>query len=134
MLYASFDIEADGPCPLKNSMLSFGVVIYDQDGNEIDSFERNLFARTDAVEDIDCLNSFWKQHPDQWDYVHTNQISPRQFVRDFVKFLNGRSVIWIAYPAAYDWQWLNNYYHLYRDASDPDLGYSAKCISTLFWV
>ena len=41
-LYLSFDIEADGPSPYLNNMLSFGISGITQDGKEVFSIQRNL--------------------------------------------------------------------------------------------
>lgn len=38
----SFDIEADGPVPTQNSMISFGCATYDETGAFISSFYCNI--------------------------------------------------------------------------------------------
>jgi hypothetical protein len=60
-------------------------------------------------------------------------------MRDLTRFYDdlkakGYSVKWVARPAAYDWQWLNTYYHEFRPAGHKKIGFKAHCISTLMWV
>jgi hypothetical protein len=38
MLYCHFDVEADGPDPLNNSMISIGITFTDCKGKELNSF------------------------------------------------------------------------------------------------
>ena len=47
-LYFSTDVESDGPIPGPNSMLSYGVVAFTEDGNELES---SLNHRYRVVED-----------------------------------------------------------------------------------
>ena len=45
--YVSIDIEADGPAPEWNSMLSLGAVAFISEGALVDTFSANLEARED---------------------------------------------------------------------------------------
>ena len=48
-IFVSTDVEADGPIPGPHSMLSFASVAFDEDGNELASFSRNLALLDGAV-------------------------------------------------------------------------------------
>ena len=50
-VYVSTDIEADGPIPGPHSMLSFGSVAFDDAGNELSTFARNLETLPGAAGD-----------------------------------------------------------------------------------
>lgn len=135
-VYFSFDIEADGPSPAKNSMLSFGLVVFDQAGKEIGSLKKNLQPRPGAVQDKRCMEEFWAKQPEAWKRTTENAVDPKEFaeaVADMWKAFEGHGKrVWIANPAAYDWQWLKYYYEAYKTEEMPDIGYSAKCIGTLW--
>lgn len=51
-LYYSVDVEADGPIPGKNSMLSFGCAVFTAKGNLIDTYSANL----DLLEGANPIN------------------------------------------------------------------------------
>jgi hypothetical protein len=136
-LYASFDIEADGSSPAQNSMLSFGLVLFDSTGKEIDKLQINLKPRVGAEQEKRCMDEFWAKNPEVWKFVQTDAQEPQEFgtrvAALLVKYKDHR-VTWVANPAAYDWQWVKFYYELYKPVGAPDIGYSAKCIGTLYWT
>lgn len=138
-VYLSFDIEADGPTPRINSMIQFGVVAVLADGREIQSWCVNIKPEEGAVQDPATMTGFWATNPQAWMATQTNQVSSHRFQATLVGFLDklssdGYHIVWCAYPAAFDWQWLKDVYQAYKEPNDPDIGYSAKCISTLLWA
>lgn len=50
-MFLSFDIEADGPCPGLNSMLSFGMAGFTPDARIVFEYEANLFPLPDTKPD-----------------------------------------------------------------------------------
>lgn len=138
MLYFSFDIEADGPSPAKNSMLGFALVVFDQDKTIKGTFERNIAPIDGHEQDPETIEWFTSPHNiAAYNYLATNQVTPGDFVRDLVSFINlfaDQPKKWIAAPAAYDWQWLNYYYHAFYPAETPfvKLAFKAECISSYF--
>ena len=54
--YVSIDIEADGPAPGLNSMLSLGAAAFTADGALVDTFSANLEALPDAREDARSMS------------------------------------------------------------------------------
>ena len=137
-LYLSFDIEADGPSPYLNNMLSFGISGITQDGKEVFSFQRNLSPLYNKKRDEKCMSEFWDKNPEAWKFVNSNMKDPvesmREFSLEFEKLKKKYKVKWVAYPSAYDWQWIKYYYELMRSLhpNSIDIGYSAICISTMF--
>ncbi len=135
-IYISFDIEADGPSPEINSMISFGLVAFDKT-KEIFSYQANIKPRADRCIDERCIEEFWNQNLEMWDFVNSDQISPEKFALDIENILiayKDYDITWTGYPAAYDWQWLNAYYNKYKSENAPNIGYSAKCTSTMLWA
>lgn len=131
----SIDIEADGRSPTRHSMLSIGAVVCDEAGNVLETWERNLLPIPGREAEVECMEEFWSKHPEAWDYATTNAVEPSKAMKDlidlFLRHGGKEAVEWVAKPAAYDWQWLNGYYAMFREPDWPDIGFSATCISTM---
>ena len=63
--YVSTDVEADGPIPGPNSMLSFASAAYLPDKTLHATFAANLVPLPGAHGDPKTL-SWWRDHPDAW--------------------------------------------------------------------
>jgi len=138
-VYFSFDIEADGPSPALNSMVSFGCVVFDESGVEVDKMQANMLPLPEQTVDKRCKEEFWDKNPEILKFVQTNPVDPSDFVKSLVQLYKkykdvGHKIVWVANPAAYDWQWLKAYYEWFKCVEDPDIGYSAKCIGTMLEV
>ena len=59
------DIEADGPTPLHNSMLSFASVAIEVDGTRHGSFEAQLLQRPDRPTNEQTME-WWQTQPEAW--------------------------------------------------------------------
>lgn len=137
ILFLCFDVEADGPCPGLNSMLSLGMAGFTTDATIVFEFESNLLPLPDAKSDPATMK--WWHNParaDAWKYVNQNQKEPLVVFRDLKHklknlFRNYR-IFPMAKPANYDWQWINYYFH--RFLGENPLGFSARCISTYAWA
>lgn len=136
LLFLSFDIEADGPAPGLNSMLSMGFVGINEAGQFVFQFEANLKPLPDANPDSKTLQ--WWAHPDQAaavDYIAQNQRDPKEafqlLVQHIDKLKAEYQVRCVAWPIAYDWQWINYYFHRFI-GSNP-LGHSATDIGSYAW-
>lgn len=104
-IYISTDIEADGPIPGVNSMLSLASVAFDSNGNEISSFEINL--ETIGVEDPDTMD-FWSKNIDAYKETRKDIVPPEiamEKYNDWLKSLNGTPVF-TAYPLAFDYMFV----------------------------
>ena len=60
--YLSVDIEADGPSPYKNSMLSFGVTLLTKDKKILSKWEWNLRPLEGHEADPKTMKEFWQKN------------------------------------------------------------------------
>lgn len=143
-LYLSFDIEADGPSPYMNNMLSLGICGLLVDGTEKYSYIQNIKPLPNHVSNTDTMTEFWAKNTELWNSVNENQIDcisamSKLATELFMLKHNGYNIIWVAMPSAYDWQWLNYYwqYALENGAIYPaniKLGFKASCISSSWQI
>jgi DNA polymerase III alpha subunit (gram-positive type) len=137
-LYLSYDIEADGPTPSVNSMLSIGIVAFDKNKNEIFTFERNMFPLGSGHVQNENTMKFWAEFPEQWEYITSNQVIPESAMSDLSdllgKYKKTHDFVWVASPACFDWMFLKCYYEKFGPANATEIGYSSRCLSTLMWA
>lgn len=112
-LYFSTDIEADGPIPGDNSMLSLGTVVFTETGEELGSFSANLLPLPRASSDQRTMTEFWSKNPDAW-LISTRDQKPaskviHQYI-DWVKSFEGRKAF-VAYPTGFDFTFVYWYCH-----------------------
>src|SRR5581483_10980864 len=89
LLFLSFDIEADGPTPGINSMLSFGMVGFNEECNMIFEYEANLNSLPGAEQSISTME--WWLKPEQaeaWKYVNNNKREPKDVFGELEKKIN----------------------------------------------
>ena len=60
ILFAHFDIEADGPSPALNNMISIGVVFTNQKGDEVGNFLGDIEPLDGHAEDSATIKEFKK--------------------------------------------------------------------------
>jgi hypothetical protein len=131
-IYVSIDIEADGPIPGQNSMLSLGAVAFKPDGTEIDSFEANLNLLSGATQDPDTMR--WWGEPRQknaWEYCRTDPQRPNDVMQRFVAWVEslGKTPVCVAYPAGYDFMWV--YWYMQRFVGRSPFSFSCVDIKTV---
>jgi len=140
-LYVSIDIEADGPIPGRNSMLSLGTAVFDLQNADprvpIDLYETNLIPLPEATPDKDTMA--WWQHPEQaqaWAYVNQNRRAPEIAMTQFKGWLEDLQITWkaklvfVGYPATYDFMF--TYWYLVRFTGFPaPFGFQGLDIKTL---
>lgn len=115
-LFAHFDVEADGPSPAFNSMLSIGVVVTDQSGVFVDEFLGDFEPMVGKQEDSQTMTEFWSKNTQELSRIRENAkpvMTVMKNLNDFVCGLKSKRITWVARPAAYDWQWLNYYQHYF---------------------
>ena len=104
------DIEADGPSPLANSMLSFASVACDITGKVLDEFEAVLTPRPDRQQSPDTM-AWWETQPEAWKAATENP-EPAEIVMpryaDWVESLPGFHVFASA-PLIFDGLWMDHY-------------------------
>lgn len=137
LLFLSIDVEADGPAPGLNNLLSIGLAGFNVEKNIVWTFEANLKDIPEGKQNEDTMN-WWKQPENQeaWDYVQTNREEPGDvFLRlssELEQIKKIYKIIVVGWPINYDWMWLNYYFHRYM--GENPLGFSARCIGTYAWA
>lgn len=128
-VYVSTDIEADGPIPGPNSMLSIGSVAFTPEGEELGSFHMNLNTLEGAQGDPDTMR-WWETQPLAWEACREKPLDPTKVMKSYVqwvKFLPGKPVF-VAYPAGFDFLFV--YWYLMRFAGESPFSFSAIDIKT----
>lgn len=128
-IYVSTDVEADGPCPGVNSMLSFASVAFLADKSIVGTFEVNLELLPNATQDIDTM-TWWKGFPDAWAYGRRDPQDPTVAMQKYaawLKELPGKPVF-VAYPMGFDFTFI--YWYLMRFAGESPFGFSGVDVKT----
>lgn len=128
-IYISTDIEADGPIPGPNSMLSFASAAYLADKTLVGTFSANLELLPGASGDPKTM-AWWETQPAAWAACRTDLRDPAEAMSAYVawlKTLPGKPVF-VAYPAAYDFMFV--YWYLIRFAGKSPFSHSALDIKS----
>lgn len=128
-IYVSTDIEADGPIPGPNSMLSFASAAFRADKALVGTFEANLVTLPDAEGDPKTM-AWWTTQPEAWAACRRDQRDPATAMPEYVawlKSLPGKPVF-VAYPAAYDFMFV--YWYMIKFAGESPFSHSALDIKT----
>ena len=118
--YFSLDIETDGPCPGKHSMMSFAFVAYTETGNEVGTFKRTLNALPNSVQDKDTME-WWATKPEAYKWATQNAIDPGIAIVEACQWIKQVGIdrpIQICFPSAFDntyWR----YYAMHYNETDP---------------
>lgn len=114
--YCSIDIEADGPIPGQNSMLSLGAVLFDSNVI-ISEYCANLELHPGAVECPKTRREFFDRNPGVYEATRENLVHPRVAMEGLANFITppfSRKVVhFVGYPAVYDFMfvtWYSVYY------------------------
>lgn len=129
-IYVSTDIEADGPIPGPNSMLSFGSAAFTADGRQVGTFSANLELLPGAAGDPRTME-WWATQPEAWAACRGDLRAPVDAMKDYVAWLKelpGKPVF-VAYPVAYDFMFV--YWYMIRFAGESPFSHSALDIKTL---
>jgi DNA polymerase III alpha subunit (gram-positive type) len=129
-IYVSTDVEADGPIPGPNSMLSFASAAYTADKALVATFSANLETLPDARPDPRTLE-WWKGQPEAWAACREAPEPPHEVMPRYAAWLEGLggSPVFVGYPAAYDFMFV--YWYLIRFAGKSPFSHSALDIKTL---
>ena len=128
-IYVSTDIEADGPIPGPNSMLSFASAAFREDKTLVSTFAANLTTLPGAQGDAKTME-WWRGQPEAWAACRTDPREPGAVMPEYVAWLRalpGRPVF-VAYPAAYDFLFV--YWYLIRFAGESPFSHTALDIKT----
>ncbi len=125
MSYIVVDVEADGEIPYKYSMVCFGAVVVEP------TLTKTFYGRIkpiseNYIEDSLAVSGFTREEHEQFD-------EPEKVMREFAEWLKENSKgrpVFISDNLAFDWQWLNYYFHTYLGCNP--FGYSGRRIGDLY--
>lgn len=129
-VYVSTDIEADGPIPGQNSMLSFASAAFLADKTLVGTFTANLEELPGASGDPQTM-AWWRRNPEAWRVCRADPQDPATAMRSYLHWLTrlpGRAVF-VGYPAAYDFMFI--YWYLIKFTGMSPFSHSALDIKTL---
>lgn len=132
-IYISTDVEADGPVPGLNSMLSFGSAAYTENKILLSTFEANLECLPDANPNLET-QKWWQSQPEAWEYCRSNLQAPETAMNNYVEWLNSLpgKLVFVGYPVAYDFMFI--YWYLIKFVGSSPFSHSALDIKTLAMV
>jgi len=125
MSYVVVDVESDGPIPNKYSMVCFGAVILESSLNK--TFYGKVKPVSQAWEpEALAVSGFTRDDHEAFD-------DPQEVMNSFSEWLKtnvkGRP-IFISDNLAYDWQWINYYFHYFGNGNP--FGFSGRRIGDLY--
>lgn len=136
-IYVSVDIEADGPIPGDNSMLSLGAIAFDKNGQKVDSWYSTLEPLPGASPDENTMK-WWDKNLEAYNQATLNPIPAKNAMINFSHWLKRLEklcrgkVVFVGYPASYDFMWAH-WYLIHFTGADP-FSHSALDIKTLAWA
>lgn len=126
MTYFFVDVEADGPCPGLYSMVSFGAVKFD------DTLDKTFYGKTRPISERFNLDALKISCPSR--EIHMSYDDPAEVMSRFNEWIiennTGSRPIFISDNPAFDWQWINYYFHM-TIGKNP-FGYSARRIGDVY--
>ncbi len=129
-IYVSTDVEADGPIPGPNSMLSVGAAAYRADGTLVATFTVNLETLAGASGDPRTME-WWAKKPEAWEACRRDPRPPEEAMGAFAAWLEalpGRPVF-VGYPATFDFMYVA--WYLERFAGRNPFSFSGLDVKTL---
>ncbi len=132
-IYVSVDIEADGPIPGPNSMLSIGCAAFNREKQLIATFSANLNRLEGAVADPTTMN-WWANQPEAWARTRENPQAIADAMQALASWLDGLpgKPVFVGYPAAYDFMFV--YWYLIKFVGRSPFSHAALDIKTLAMV
>lgn len=135
LVYLSFDVKTDGPCPIQHSMIEIGIVAIDPEGKIISSFSCYIEERDNAIKDKCTID--WNKYSVEgtiYERMKKDKISPYEFMHKFIIFYKNleekyNDLIWIAEPSNFNWAFFISYYWNYGSINKPKITYKCRCIS-----
>lgn len=128
-IYVSTDVEADGPIPGPNSMLSFGSAAFDANKQLLSTFEANLELLPSASPDPKTM-AWWKTQPVAWEACRRDPQPPESIMPRYLAWLKALPAppVFVGYPAAYDFLFV--YWYLIRFTGESPFSHSALDLKT----
>lgn len=125
MSYIVVDVESDGPIPHKYSMICFGAVVLEP------SLSKTFYGKVRPISETYIQEALTVSGFNRQD--HENFDEPKLVMDLFAEWLSQHSKgrpIFISDNPAFDWQWINWYFHTYLDKNP--FGFSARRIGDLY--
>ena len=125
MSYIVVDVESDGPIPHKYSMICFGAVVLEP------SLSKTFYGKVRPISETYIQEALTVSGFNRQD--HENFDEPKLVMDLFAEWLSQHSKgrpIFISDNPAFDWQWINWYFHTYLDKTP--FGFSARRIGDLY--
>lgn len=118
------DVESDGPCPGLYSMVCFGAVVVEPELN------RTFYGQTAPLSDkwdpeALAISGFTRENHLKFSPAKNTMLN----FKNWLDSLNDKP-IFISDNVAYDWQFINYYFHLFCD-NNP-FGFSGRKIGDLY--
>lgn len=128
-IYVSTDVEADGPVPGLNSMLSFGSAAFLPDKTLVGTFSANLELLEGATSNPETM-AWWQTQPEAWAACRLDPQPPTLVMPQYVAWLKGLGAtpVFVGYPASFDFMFVT--YYLHRFAGESPFGFSALDIKS----
>lgn len=128
-IYVSCDIEADGPIPGDNSMLSLGAAAFTQEGKLISTFYATLDTLAGAKPDSDTME-WWSKNQDAYNATRQNTKAPALAMSQYVDWVNklGGKPVFVGYPATYDFMFI--YWYMVHYGLKSPFSFSALDIKS----
>lgn len=119
------DVESDGPIPHKYSMVCFGAVIVEP------SLSKTFYGKTKPVSDLWIPEALAISGISREEHKAFDE--PKAVMENFAKWIKANSdgrPGFISDNPAYDWQFINYYFHYYL--GENPFGFSARRIGDLY--
>lgn len=124
MSYISVDVESDAQSPAIGSMVSFGAVL-------VSDHSKTFYGKVKPIKDIFdpnalSISGFSREEHETFD-------DPKEVMIAFEKWIDEVSIgspIFITDNPAFDWQWINYYFHKFVGRNP--FGFSARRIGDLY--
>lgn len=125
MSYIVVDVESDGEIPFIYSMVCFGAVIVEP------SLSKTFYGKTKPISEnwkpeALAISGFSREE-------HLNFDDPQIIMKNFENWIKENSIgkpTFISDNLAFDWQWINFYFHYYL--SNNPFGFSGRRIGDLY--
>lgn len=125
MSYIVVDVEADGEIPGKFSMVCFGAIIVEP------TLSKTFYGKVKPISEnwkpeALAISGFSREEHLQFD-------NPQEVMLNFLEWIKQNSIgrpIFISDNLAFDWQWINYYFH--DQLNENPFGFSGRRIGDLY--
>lgn len=129
-VYLSTDIEADGPIPGPNSMLSFATAAFTLKDGLINTFSANLELLPGANPDPKTTTEFWDKNPKAWEACRRDLRPIKQAMTEYVAWIRALpgQPVFLGYPALFDGMFV--YWYIRNEGLESPFSFSALDIKS----